>query len=107
MLQLVQRIQIGRHEANWGLMLKFLACVPVICGLLLVPNPVAAGCTCVCKDGRVAANCTSPTDIPPICPQRSCPIPSIRQPPPLSGIGRCKDVYVCDQLGRCDWKPGC
>jgi hypothetical protein len=90
-------------------MLRFVVIGLGIAAIVAEANFALAGCSCGCSEGRVASACTSTTDIAPICPAIPCPIPSIRQPPPMVVPGRsgCRERYICDKYARCEWKPTC
>lgn len=40
----------------------------------MASGPASAACSCVCFDGRMRSQCTSPIDPPAIC-NRICPLP--------------------------------
>jgi hypothetical protein len=80
---------------------------------LLISAPAEAACTCECVDGEMQPLCSSPLDIPPICPPRICPIvgPSIApiNPPTLPPVGTwsCRQARICDPYGNCRWQQVC
>src|SRR4051794_14630090 len=72
---------------------------------LLVSARAEASCRCQGVDGEMQPLCSSPIDIPPICPPRICPIagPSIApiNPPTIPPIGTssCRQARICDPYG--------
>jgi len=88
----------------------FKALAPPLLALIAAMTMGAAaeaGCACTCVDGNVVPSCSSPLDIPPICPMRACTQPTFRAPVPIGARPACVDTQVCDRYGHCEWKPVC
>src|SRR5207253_2209559 len=88
-------------------------CLSAILAVWLAGEADAA-CVCRCVDGEQQALCTSSTDLPPICPVTSCPMPPlsiepIQRPvlPPL-GTSDCSQRQVQDPAtNRYEWREVC
>lgn len=74
-----------------------------------------ARCECKCVNGEMQPLCERASDMPPVCPQRACPIvrpstgptPSLQPAPPF-GTTECSPAQVYNpRTGKYEWKPVC
>lgn len=84
----------------------------VALALALIAAPAEAGCVCRCVNGSMQPLCSSPMDMPPMCPPAACGIapPSIApiQAPSIPPIGTssCRQVQVYEG-GQYRWREVC
>ncbi len=86
--------------------------------LLLIPSLVAAACVWEwdCSQGypcRQVPVCDNSLDLPPLKPLGLSPIPPPALPPitapvlPPIGTTQCRQVYTCNNAGRCGYQTLC
>jgi hypothetical protein len=81
--------------------------------LILAAPQSKAACTCQCVNGQMRPLCSSPFEIPPICPPTMCGIvpPMVQpiQPPTLPPLGTqsCRMVQVQNPWGGFEWRQIC
>jgi len=89
----------------------------ILVALLWVPSSAIAGCVwkwdCSTGQCRQVPICDNTFDVPPARPSEVPPMlpPSIRpiQPPMLPPLGKttCRQAYLCDGKGQCQWQTVC
>ena len=91
----------------------------VLLGALSPILPAHAGCTWTWDCSGGAGNCRQiplcdgsldippprPPSVPPIAPPSVRPVPVPTVPP--VGTSRCRQAYICDAYGHCNWQTVC